>query len=239
MPTGDDAIRVRLRNKQRRHVLAEVRKAGRPMFQAFEAKGLVGDANEGQKEFTARLEGAEAVWALLRESWMTVGLFSLVLQVLSEAWGTHILAEARAATPKRILEPNAGLPISPQEIRDIAKALRAAKQYAESPPLPALSFLARPSLAAELEGLADLYASLQRQLESRSLPAKRGRRPTAAGEIEEGLADILGGQFKTTERRRWAARITSDFLKERITVAEVRRRESARSSARKKHRTSR
>jgi hypothetical protein len=230
MATADTAIRVRLTTKRKDSALKAAREAAGPPFRLYQAWGLIEDAGEGVRAFAERLSNTGALWELARERPVSTTMLSLLIQVLSQAYQDHLLADPDA----RPIRENPRLPIPTAKIRQTIKALRAAAEVLREPLHPELVYMASPELADELETRAKLWGPLLTQLQSWEPPRrKRGRPVEPKSSVEESVCMILGGCMGGPEADRWAAEIAAEFLGEfgRATATDARHRRSAREAA--------
>lgn len=233
MATADTAIRVRLTTKRKDSALKAVREAAGPAFHLYQTWGLIEDAEKGVRAFAERLKDTAALWELARERFVSPLHLSFLIQILSEAYREHLLAEPDL----KPVRENPGLPIPTTKIRQGIRDLRAAARALREPLHPELTYMTSPELAQELETLAKCWEPLLRQLQSWEPPRrKRGRQMEPKSSIEEDTLRILGGCMGKSEANSWAARIAAEFLGESTWASPdaARRRIRARERAQRK-----
>ena len=222
----DSGIRIELRCKERDHVLEAVQSNGLAEFRRLEESGVVENAEAALSRFVAQLKSSESIWKLTQSEWVSPAILSLLVLILSEAWGRRLIQTAWNEAPNR-LKPSAGLPTSHEKLSDAAKTLDSAKDIACGPLISGMPDLRRPALALELDNLASIYRSLAYQAVSRSLPKPRAGHQRESANLAEELGRLLEGFMSDTERRTWTAKIITDFFGEPTSSAQLRNRESA------------
>lgn len=208
-----DAARVTLVSKDRASVLTAIRDQGNSAFRIYERWGLIDDAKDGLEQFASQVENAPAVWEFAQEAWVTTGRLALIVHALCLGYRQTLIDRKPLTNIKTA---------APLSVSDVETAIRVHRQLAE-----ALSGEAAEDESVQAQRLQALANSL-RKFE----PPHRGSgRPLdPKGAIEVPLALMLGDR-KPAERRRWTARLVSDFLGEAVTARQVGSRERSRGSS--------